>query len=121
MARILVVDDDHALRGAIARYLRTLGHHVDEAPDGRHAIAAIRESAVDLVLTDVNMPDMDGIEVLKAVKDHDRDVPVIVISGGGVIPSQILLGNAHLLGAYATLDKPFDLDELRAAVESALA
>jgi len=73
------------------------------------------------VLTDVNMPDMDGIEVLKAVKDHDRDVPVIAISGGGVIPSQILLGNAHLLGAYATLDKPFDLDELRAAVESALA
>jgi two-component system response regulator AtoC len=121
MARIVVADDDPAVRTGIVRYLLRLGHEVREAVDGREAIAAVANGAVDLVLTDVNMPDVDGIQVLRGVRALDPGMPVIVISGGGVIPSELLLGSAGLLGAYATIAKPFDLEDLGVAVARALA
>jgi DNA-binding NtrC family response regulator len=120
MARILVVDDDPAVRASVARYIRTLGHDVAEAGDGHKAVAAFRAESIDIVLTDINMPDMDGIELLGAVRGEDARVPVIAMSGGGVIPKELLLGSAGMLGAFATITKPLQLDGLRAAIESAL-
>jgi DNA-binding NtrC family response regulator len=120
MARILVVDDDAALLKSISRYLRTLGHEVAEAADGRKAVTALRAGPVDVVLTDINMPEMDGIELLAAVRAEDARVPVIAISGGGIIPKELLLGGAGMLGAFSTLPKPLELDQLKAVVEGAL-
>jgi len=120
MAWILVVDDDEALLRGVVEFLRRLGHHVDEAVDGVAAIKAVESDPVDVVLTDINMPEMDGIEVITTLRRVRPAVRVIAMSGGGMLPSDLLLGNAELLGAVSTLSKPFELDELKEVVEAAL-
>ncbi|MEQ1855333.1 MAG: response regulator [Longimicrobiales bacterium] len=120
MATILVIDDERALRESIARYLRRLGHEVLEAPDGRTGLGTIAASAVDLVITDLRMPEMDGIELIQALRRAGFRAPVIAMSGGGLYPHEVLLDNAKLLGAMSTLGKPFELDQLRQSVEQAL-
>lgn len=120
MARIVVVDDDPAVRTSLARYLRSLGHEIVEAENGHGAVAALRTDPADVVLTDINMPDMDGIEVLSAVARQCPGVPVIAMSGGGQIPKGILLDSASLLGAFATIAKPFETDELKRVIDAAL-
>jgi DNA-binding NtrC family response regulator len=96
-----------------------LGYHVLMAADGKGAMTVLAETSVDLVVTDINMPDMDGIELLRSVQKRSA-IPVIAISGGGLIPVEVLLRNAELLGAVHTLAKPFELDEIRDAVARAL-
>lgn len=120
MARIVLADDDPAVRRSLGRFLRSLGHEVLEAEDGRAAIKALQDGTTDLVVTDLNMPDMDGIELLSAVRKRFAGLPVIAVSGGGVIPGNILLGSAYSLGAFATIQKPFDLEELKRVVNAAL-
>ena len=121
MARILVADDDPAVRKSLARYLASLGHEVVEAEDGRAALTALNaDGATDLVVTDINMPDIDGIELLAAVRERFEGLPVVAVSGGGVIPGEVLLGSAKSLGAVATVEKPFDLEELRRVIDQAL-
>ncbi|HET9948413.1 MAG TPA: response regulator [Longimicrobiales bacterium] len=120
MPRNVVVDDDPLFRSSLVRYLRRLGHDIVEADDGRGALSALSRGDVDLIVTDINMPEVDGIEVLTAVRSHAPDVPVIAMSGGGLLPKEILLTSAGMLGAVATLEKPFELEALERAVESAL-
>lgn len=121
MAHILLIDDDDGIRNAASRYLRMLGHEVTEAGDGARALRLAQGSPVDLVITDINMPEMDGIEVILAVTENKPGVPVIAISGGGRMPKDVLLASAGLLGAVETLAKPFELSELMQAVERGLA
>ena len=121
MPRILVIDDDRAVRENVAMYLRRLGHEVLEASDGLRGFEILAGPAVDLVVTDINMPDMDGIEVIDRLREATDGCPVIAISGGGLFAKDLLLENAAMLGAVSTLAKPFDLNDLRAAVEAALA
>jgi DNA-binding NtrC family response regulator len=116
-----VADDESELRRARSRVLASLGHDVIEAEDGRGVVKAVQIGAVDLVVTDINMPDMDGLEVVKSVRTLDADLPVIVVSGGGLFAKHMLLRNAGALGAFATLEKPFDFGELSRTVERALA
>ncbi len=120
MAKILVLDDDADVRQGISRFLRSLGHEVVEAADGRAALKGEGAFATDLIITDINMPEVDGIEVILALRERNPHLPVIAISGGGRVPKGSLLEDAGALGAVSTLPKPFELAELRRAVDLAL-
>ena len=121
MAIILVVDDEDILLRNISRYLTGLGHHVRTASSGRDAMVLLDEPDIDLLITDINMPDVDGIAVLNSLRSREPKPAVIAMSGGGVLDKELLLASAGLLGAAETLDKPFELQDLRQAVERVLA
>ena len=121
MARILLIDDETSVRVGVGRFLRRAGHEVHDACDGVEALRLAQGLEVDLVITDINMPEMDGIEVILALAERKPGLPVIAISGGGRMPKEVLLATAGVLGAVTTLAKPFDLAELSAAVDRALA
>lgn len=112
MRHILLVDDDERIRRMVRQALESRGFSVVEACNGREALGLWEARAPDLVLTDINMPEMDGIELLLAVLKRSEGVPVVAMSGGGLIPQELLLGNAKLLGAVEVLAKPFTLPEL---------
>jgi DNA-binding NtrC family response regulator len=120
MARILLADDEPQLRDLFARYLRGLGHEVRTAVDGNEVMAALEAEPADLLVTDINMPDKDGIEILTSLRKAGSTLPVIAISGGGYLDKDLLLASASMLGALFTLEKPFALEALRDAVDSAL-
>jgi len=120
MSRILLVDDEADVRRALATFLRGMGHDVRTAANGVEAIAALRDSA-DLLITDINMPDMDGIEMVTTLREAASTMPIIAMSGGGLFDKGMLLDAAEALGADLTLEKPFDLEVLRAAVEKLIA
>ena len=120
MATVLLIDDEATVRSGVRRLLRTKGHEVLEASNGREAIAAIRRHDLDLVITDINMPEADGIEVIMELRAQGSGVPIIAISGGGRLEKDLLLANAAMLGAIITLPKPFELDVLSASVDRAL-
>lgn len=120
MARVLLIDDEQPVRSALRRLLTHMGHEVVEAENGRMALTLAAREAVDLVITDINMPEADGIEVIMALSERQPELPVIAVSGGGLMEKQLLLQNAEILGARFTLTKPFDLDVFQETVERAL-
>jgi DNA-binding NtrC family response regulator len=120
VALILVVDDDDAVRHSLERILRVGGHEAMLAASGADALRVLDEHAVDVVLTDINMPEMDGIELLMLFQERAPDMPVIAISGGGLLDKGDLLEDAGALGAAATLSKPFEIDDVLAAVAEVL-
>jgi two-component system response regulator HydG len=120
MARILVVDDNATLAGAVRRVLERSGHEVRVAATGLEGARQFREQAADLVLLDIHMPEMDGIQVLAQLRTIAPTLPVIVMSGSAQTKGLDLLGDAMLLGAVATLAKPFSIDELLGVVTRAL-
>jgi CheY-like chemotaxis protein len=121
MARILVIDDDADVLRSVRRVLEVHGHTVREAADGGTALRHFAGDPTDLVLTDIFMPQMDGIELIMRVKATFPEARVIAMSGGGALPSENVLGAASMLGAEDVLAKPFTPDELVEAVERALA
>lgn len=121
MATILLVEDHAEVRSALRRALQRLGHGVVEASDGREAVRSLEQEAVDLVITDINMPEMDGIELILETTERWPCLPMIARSGGGLLlPKELLLANAQGLGVVTTLPKPVDVATLQAAVEGAL-
>ena len=120
MTRILVVDDDTRVLRSLERLLTGEGFEVATAATGALAMKEFEQSALDLVITDINMPEMDGIELILAMQDRQAGVPIIAISAGGLFPSELLLKNADMLGAVSTIPKPFDVETLLAAVVEAL-
>lgn len=120
MARILLVDDNADVRTGMRRALVRLGHEVVAAADGREALRALEGDPCELVITDINMPEMDGIELILALSERWPKVPVIAISGGGLLPKELLLASAEVLGVVTTLPKPVGVSDLEAAVNRAL-
>jgi len=114
---VLVVDDDESLRRVVEYNLGEEGYRVLTAPDGAAGLRAFQDTSVDLMLTDVRMPDMDGLELLTRVKTAQPDLPVIVLTAHGTINSAV---EAMKLGAFDYLTKPFNRDQLKAAVRKAL-
>lgn len=108
---ILVVDDDAPFRTALSRILRAAGHAVDEAADGAQALRVVEADTPDLLITDLVMPDNDGIELIVAVRKAHPAVRILVISGRW-IGDMSLLTMAARLGADATLAKPFSNEQL---------
>ena len=120
MARILVIDDDPDIRETVRRTLESRGHTVDLAKDGRAGIAALAQHAPDLVITDVFMPDQDGIETLIELRKAFPNLRVIAMSGGNTGGLISLLDDMEGLGANASIPKPFTPKELIATVNSVL-
>jgi CheY-like chemotaxis protein len=123
MARILLADDASAVRFSIAVALRADGHEVTEASDGGAAIGLLRTRPFDLVITDLWMPVLDGIDLLKHLRVHHPEMKVIAMSGGAPerAPIGISMTIARAWGADAVFQKPFDNDDLLAEVRRLLA
>lgn len=116
MARILVIDDDILVRMAIKAVLERAGHEVILASDGQAGMREYGSHAVDLVVTDMLMPEQDGIETILALRKTNPFIKILAISGGARINSQDFLPVAEKLGANASLRKPFGPDDLVAQV-----
>jgi CheY-like chemotaxis protein len=113
MAEILVIDDEPQMRRLIARLLKGAGHAVREAANGNDGIALFHEALPALVITDILMPDMEGIEMIRLLHQEAPNLPILAISGGG---RAVYLRAATELGATAALEKPFGAEQLLAIV-----
>ena len=121
MARILVVDDDASVRVAIRKILVHAGYEVVEAADGTAALRAYREQPADLVISDIFMPETDGMETTIRLREEFPDTKVVAISGGGYdFDKKQMLRVAEMLGAQRTLTKPFERSELLDVVREVL-
>src|SRR5262245_25956337 len=117
---LLVVDDDASTRRAIEILLQNAGYAVVTATDGRVAIALLDTNHIDLVLTDLVMPDKDGIQLLLEMRRDHRAIPVIAFSAWGKNSAGNYLKIAKTFGARAILEKPFSNEQLMAAIRSVL-
>jgi CheY-like chemotaxis protein len=123
MARVLVIDDDDAVRGAIKLILESNHFEVVAARDGREGVAAANEHPIDIVICDIFMPTMDGIETIRKLRESRPNLPLIAISGSmmrdGLPKAPDYLSMAGKLGAVIQLQKPFRPNELLSAVRRA--
>jgi len=117
MSSILVIDDKDSMRDMLAQTLASEGHQVDTAPDGKAGLELARRRPFDLTLTDLRMPDLDGLEVLRSLREIDSEMPVIVMTAYGSIEEAV---EAMRRGAYDFLTKPFDSERLNVLVQKAL-
>ena len=120
MARILVVDDDDSLRRLLKAVLERAGHEVTTAGDGFEAIRLVDAQPFDLVITDLIMPEMEGIQMIGQLRRLAPDTKIIAMSGGGRGSAGDYLELATQLGATMSLAKPFTPDTLLEAVRSTL-
>jgi len=121
MARVLVIDDDEEHRVLVREVLTRAGHRVEEAGDGAAGLRLFAAARPDVVVTDINMPGMDGHGVIAALRVTDERIPIIAVSGGGAVEKDELLLQAAALGANEVIMKPFEFGQLIAAVGRALA
>jgi EAL domain-containing protein (putative c-di-GMP-specific phosphodiesterase class I) len=114
--RVLIVDDERALVRGLAKLLELAGYFVVTAYDGREAITLIGSSAFDVIVSDIRMPGMDGLTLLRAIRAKDLDVPVVFLTGSPTLETAV---EAMTYGAFRYLTKPIDGKELTAVVERA--
>lgn len=120
MARILIIDDEELVRMTVSQMLERNGHTISEAADGQKGLATLRENPVDLVITDILMPNKEGMETIAEMRQIYPDLKIIAMSGGGRIRNTDFLNVAEKLGADAVLSKPFRSQELRDTVDACL-
>jgi DNA-binding response OmpR family regulator len=122
MAYILVIEDDTDIRNFVRVCLEKDGHQVIDAPNGRIGIELFRTCDVDLVITDMIMPEMEGVETILNIRSDRPDAKIIVISGGGPsLDASLCLMVGEMTGATRTLAKPFKLNDLIPVVRDVLA
>ena len=121
MAYILVVDDDPAVREMIRTVLENAGHEIEEAGDGKEGLTSLAGRPADLVITDMHMEGMDGIEFLRQIRRDWPEAQVLVMSEGGRFGAPLFLDIAEALGAVSTLARPFDEEVSLAEVSRILA
>jgi DNA-binding NtrC family response regulator len=117
MSNILIIDDEKAIRKTLSEILSYEGYKIDEAGDGEEGFKRFKEKAYDVVLCDIKMPKMDGIEFLEKAGEANPDVPVIMISGHGTIETAV---EAVKKGAYDYIAKPPDLNRLLITIRNAM-
>lgn len=115
--KLLVVDDEHLIRWSLEQNLKKQGYEVVTAGSGEDALRLVREEQPDLVLLDIQLPGISGIDVLEKIKDHDDDIIVIMVTANSGLENAV---NAMRLGAFDYISKPFNLDELSIVVKKAL-
>jgi DNA-binding response OmpR family regulator len=120
MARILIIDDEEAIRRPLSLLLTRAGHEVLTACDGAEGLRLWREFGADLVITDIFMPNKDGMETMLELNTAAPTLPVIAMSGGEVSQRLDVLGGARMLGAVRTIAKPFLLSEMLATIRDVL-
>ncbi|MDB4444242.1 response regulator [bacterium] len=117
MANILIIEDDDQLRTMLREMLERIGYKVTEARNGNEGIERYRENPADLVITDIIMPEKEGVETIIELTRDFPDVNIIAISGGGRVPAEEYLRMVKKLGAKHTLVKPFIREKLLEAVK----
>ena len=117
-ARILVVDDEHKMRRLLEIALRGMGHEVVQAADGVEALERFDEAPFDMVLTDMRMPRMNGLDLLRNLRERGEEVPVVVLTAHGTVESAVA---AMKLGAVDYIIRPFEMETVELAVTRALA
>lgn len=115
--KILVVDDEQLIRWSLEQNLKKQGYEVTTAASGEDALKVLREETPDLMLLDIQLPGMNGMEVLEKVKELDEEITVIMVTALGVLETAV---KAMRLGAYDYINKPFNLDELAIVIRKAL-
>jgi DNA-binding response OmpR family regulator len=121
MAKILIVDDDASMRLMLNRILKSGGHELVEAANGRESEGLLHAEAPDLVVMDMLMPEQDGIETIREIRRGGSTVGIIAISGGGRIGGDMYLEFSCAFGADEILHKPFRPAELLSCVDRVLA
>ena len=114
---LLIVDDDPAIQLVLADRLEALGYQVITAADGRTGLALLDQASPQLVLLDLQLPDMDGLEVLKAMRQREAEVTVVIITAYGTVERTV---QAMREGAYNFITKPFEPDHIALTVQRAL-
>jgi len=117
MSNILIIDDEKAIRKTLSEILSYEGYKIDEAGDGEEGFRKFREKEYDVILCDIKMPKMDGIEFLEKAKEANPDLPIIMISGHGTIETAV---EAVRKGAYDYISKPPDLNRLLITIRNAM-
>ena len=120
MARILIIDDEVQIRSMLRLMLEREGYEVVEAPDGIEGIRAYRQKPADLIITDLIMPNKDGIGMIIELQKEFPDVKIIAMSGGGLNKPEGYLKGAKKLGAACTLTKPIDREKMLRAVKNTI-
>lgn len=120
MARILVIDDEPQVRTMLRELLEDESYEVVDASNGKEGLALYRKESIDLVITDLIMPEKEGIETIRELRKISPEVKIIAISGGSRLLSNEFLTVAKALGAQRILKKPIAFDELRKAIEELL-
>ncbi len=116
-AKIMVVDDEHLIRWSLEQNLMKQGYEVLTAGNGEDALKLVREEQPELVLLDIHMPGISGLEVLEKVKEFDDEIIVIMVTAHGGLETAV---NAMRMGAYDYINKPFNLDEMGIVIKKAL-
>ena len=117
MSRILVIDDEQSIRNSLKEVLEYEKYEVDLATEGREALEMFEKNQYDVVLCDIKMPKMDGVEVLEEIYRQTTDIPIIMISGHGNIDTAV---ESIKKGAYDFIEKPLDLNRLLITIKNAL-
>jgi CheY-like chemotaxis protein len=120
VTRILIIDDEAQIRSMLKLMLERDGYEVAEAPDGIEGIRIYRQNPADLIITDLIMPNKDGIGVIIDLKKEFPNVKIIAMSGGGLNKPEGYLKGAKKLGAACTLTKPIDRGEMLRAIKDVL-
>ena len=120
MTRILIIDDESMIRDLLVNILEREGYETITASGGKDGIKIYRENPTDLIITDLLMPEKDGIETIMELRRDFQDVKIIAMSGGGKIDPKTYLQIAKTMGAIETIAKPFVLRELLKTVQELL-
>jgi DNA-binding NtrC family response regulator len=115
--RVLVVDDEQNSREGLSKILTKEGYSVHTAENGKKALIEAENNRFDLIITDLRMPEMDGIEVLEKLREKNKDIGVVIVTAYGEVNSYLKAMN---LGAFEYLNKPIHLEELRRVINKAL-
>lgn len=117
---ILVIDDDDMVCSFVRTALEMSGYAVSVASNGYEAMVIFRKTKLDGIITDLLMPERDGIETILEIRRHEPEIPIVAISGGFNSMSSVYLKTAEHLGADAVLSKPFSVEQLITALESSM-
>lgn len=120
MARILIIDDEPYILMMLKKMLEKVGHEVDMAVNGEEGMELFNKYHADLIITDIVMPEKEGLETIRELKKKHPELKVIAISGGGRVDSKEYLDSARLFGASRIFKKPFKQKEIIGAVEELL-
>ena len=117
MPTLLIIDDNETIREGLAHVARRMGHTVHAAASGRDGLALLEKHGADFVITDLKMDGMDGVEVVRRVREHDPDLPAMIVTAFGTVETAV---EAMKLGAFDFLQKPFAPEVARLKIERAL-
>ena len=116
MARLVIIDDEASILELMTKYCRSLGHEVTGCQSGTEGLAAVRKIRPEVVVVDLKLGDVDGLEIIKICRSEVPSAAVIMITGHGSVETAV---EAMRLGAFDYLSKPFDLPDLQRAIDTA--